>query len=362
MKSRTLVLAAMLLAAACSSSETKTPDPTQPPTTPAVSDDQRKTDSVNAVHDTLLADIQDLAKATVDIQAAAPTTTGRGWDATADAAAIKALKDAWVRARTAYERTEGALAPLFPDLDASIDARYDDFLTNLAGQGGDANLFDGDGVTGMHAIERIIFSDVTPPRVVDFEKTLTGYVPASFPKTEQEATDFKTKLCARLVADTKALLDQWKPAVIDIAVAYDGVTSLVEEQREKVNKASSNEEESRYAQRTMTDLRDNLAGTKKAYAIFQAWIISKPGGTDIDKKITDGIANLDAAYTKVSGEGIPAPPATWSAENPSAADLQTPFGQLYTTVRGGVDPENKDSIVSQLKDAGTLLGFKLPGQ
>ena len=43
------------------------------------------------------------------------------------------------------------------------------------------------------------------------------------------------------------------------------------EQREKVVKASTaTEEESRYAQRTMADIRDNLAGTKNAYALFQA--------------------------------------------------------------------------------------------
>ena len=362
MKTRSLFVAALVLTAACSSSGTSTPTPaTDAGTTTTETDDQRKTAAVNGVHDTLLADIQALAAAAVELQAAAPTTTGRGWDATQDAAAIAALKAAWIKARTAYERTEGALAPLFPDLDASIDARYDDFLTNL-GAAGDPNLFDGQGVTGMHAIERIIFSDVEPARVVGFEKALPGYVVAGFPKTEQESIDFRTKLCARLVTDTKALVEQWQPAVIDIAVAFDGVTSLVEEQREKVNKASSNEEESRYAQRTMTDLRDNLAGTRKAYAIFQAWILSKPGGADIDKKITDGLATLDTAYGKIDGEAIPTPPTTWQAENPSATDLQTPFGSLYTTVHTSVNPDWPDSVVAQLKDAGKLLGFKVPGQ
>ena len=99
--------------------------------------------------------------------------------------------------------------------------------------------------------------------------------------------------------------------------------SLVEEQREKVLKASTNEEESRYSQRTMTDLRDNLVGTKAAYAIFQPWITAKAGGADLDRGILAGFASLDAAYAAVSGEAIPEPPATWSAENPTAADLQT---------------------------------------
>ena len=49
--------------------------------------------------------------------------------------AIAAMTAAWVRARTAYEHIEGALAPLFPDLDAAIDARYDDFLDGARGAG-----------------------------------------------------------------------------------------------------------------------------------------------------------------------------------------------------------------------------------
>ena len=48
-----------------------------------------------------------------------------------DAAAIAAMKDAWKRRRIAYEHVEGATAPIFPDVDVSMDARYDDFLAML---------------------------------------------------------------------------------------------------------------------------------------------------------------------------------------------------------------------------------------
>jgi iron uptake system component EfeO len=365
----------LLVLAACSSVGSGTGTPVTPVVatdggvtpvpesgTGGLSDEQHRTEAVQAMHDKLLVDVQALAQAVSDLKDAAPTPVGRGWDKTLDAAAIASMRAAWIRARTAYEHIEGALAPLFPDIDTSIDARYDDFLANLGGAG-DAYLFDDTGVIGMHAVERVLYADVIPARVVTFEMSLQGYVAAAMPATELEAADFKNKLCAKLVTDTKTLLGEWTPAKIDIAIAYSGLVSLVEEQREKAVKASTSEEESRYSQRTMTDLRDNLAGTKTVYGVFQPWLLSKTnGGADLDRDILAGLARLDAAYTKVSGEAIPAPPATWSAESPSAADLMTPFGQLYTSITEEVDRTKPTSVVSKLDAAGTLLGFAVPGK
>ena len=328
---------------------------------PALTDAEQRAKAVQAMHDALLVDVQTLAQAVSDLKDAAPTPAGRGWDKTLDAAAITSMRTAWVRARTAYEHIEGALAPLFPDIDTAIDARYDNFLTNL-GAAGDAYLFDDQGVVGMHAVERVLYADVIPARVVTFEMSLQGYVAAAMPATALEAADFKNKLCARLVTDTKTLLGQWTPAKIDVAIAYSGLVSLVQEQREKVVKASTSEEESRYSQRTMTDLRDNLAGTRTAYGVFQPWLLTKTGGTDLDRDILAGFGKLDAAYSLVQGEAIPAPPATWSAEMPSAADLMTPFGQLFVSVTAQVDRTKTDSAVSKLDTAGTLLGFAVPGK
>ena len=42
---------------------------------------------------------------------------------------------------------------------------------------------------------------------------------------------------------------------------------------------------------------------------------------------------------------------------PSAADLQTPFGRLYTAVRAATDPRVEASIVDEMNDASALLGF-----
>ncbi len=310
------------------------------------------------MHQTLLADITELRDASVALQEAAPLPQGRGWDATEDAAAIDSMKQAWLRARSAYERTEGALAPLFPDIDAAIDARYEDFLEELAPTG-DQDLFDGQGATGMHAIERILFAPEIPAEVVEVEQTLPGYAPAAWPSTEEEAKKFKNELCAALVKDTETLLEQWSPQRIDVGGAYQGLIGLMNEQREKVVKASSSEEESRYARRTLADLRDNLAGTRKVYALFKPWLRTKNDGEAIDADVEAGFSALDAAYSATSSAAIPAPPDSWSSEEPSAEDLKTPFGQLYTAVFDAVDPSEPTSVVGSMDRAATAL--ELPG-
>lgn len=360
-----LLLAALLVAACSNDSGGGTPAPPTPPvvTPSGPTDAEQRAKAVQTMHDALLVDVSALAQAVSDLKDASPTPADRGWDTTLDAAAIASMRAIWIRARTAYEHIEGALAPLFPDIDTSIDARYDAFLADLAAQGGDKYLFDDQGVTGMHAVERIIFADVIPARVVEFEKTLPGYLPAAMPATAVEAADFKNKLCAKLVADTKLLLGEWTPAKIDAAVAYTGLVSLVAEQREKVVKASTGEEESRYAQRTMSDLRDNLAGTRTVYGIFEPWLLTKTnGGADLDRAVLAGLANLEKAYARVAGDAIPEPPATWSAENPSAADLATPFGQLFSSITKEVDRAEPESVVTKLDSAGTLLGLTIPGK
>jgi iron uptake system component EfeO len=312
----------------------------------------------------LKADLTTLWNASKELQAAAPAPTGRGWDKDMDAAAITAMKAAWVKARTAYEHVEGATAPIFSDIDVAIDERYDGFPESAGA--GDHTPFDDDGVTGMHAIERILYVDVTPTAVVKFEMdTLPGYVAAGWPKTEAEAADFKNKLCARLVTDTKTLLDGWTPQKIAVANAFNGLIGLVNEQQEKVNKAATFEEESRYSQRTMADLRANLEGTTQIYALFRAWLEKQPAmgttpaGTEVDAAIRAGFDDLDAVYGTVQGDAIPQPPVTWRAEGPAEADLQTPFGQLWTKVRDAVDIKKPDSLVNHMNDAATLLG--LPG-
>src|SRR3954453_9273419 len=80
--------------------------------------------------------LDSLHDAAVALQKDAPSSDADGWSATQDAAAVQKMRADWKRARTAYEHVEGAIAVLFPELDVSTDARYDDLIATRA----DANL------------------------------------------------------------------------------------------------------------------------------------------------------------------------------------------------------------------------------
>jgi iron uptake system component EfeO len=325
------------------------------------STDEQSKAAVTAMHATVLTDLDKLVEATKALQAAAPVNPGRGWDKAMDAAAIQSMKERWRDCRVAYEHVEGALAPIFPDLDGSIDARYDDFL---AENGPDMDLFDDQNVTGLHAAERIIYAPEIPASVVELESSLPGYKAAAYPATEAEATAFKDKLLARMVKDAEALRAGWTPANIDLPGAFTGLIDLMSEQREKVNKAGNQEEESRYSQKTMFDLRANLEGTRNVYESFRPWLKTltsedeEKDGPTLDAAIIQGFDELGGVYDTIDGDAFPQPPENWSAENPSAADLMTPFGRLYVAVTSAVDPAREGSIVHEMNHAGEALGLQ----
>jgi iron uptake system component EfeO len=193
--------------------------------------------------------------------------------------------------------------------------------------------------------------------VIEFESTLPGYAPASFPTTDAQAMEFKTELCQRLIDDATALHDQWTPNAIDVGAAYQGLVGLMNEQREKVNLAATGEEESRYAQTTLFDLRNNLDGTTKIYDFFQPWLDSNDGGSAIDGQIQTGFDTLHGLYNATSGDALPPVPSDWSSDDPSQADLQTPFGMLWASVHAAVDPATPGTVVYEMNQAAMMLGF-----
>jgi iron uptake system component EfeO len=328
------------------------------------SDDEPKTDAefqakvLTDVRNYLLGWSEKWLAAAKTLQAAAPVTTGRGWDATQDAAAITAMKAAWMNARDAYEHTEGVLAPLFPDQDVATDARYDDFLDELKPLG-DANPFDAEGVTGMHGIERILYAPAIPVEVVTFEQALPGYVPAAFPANELQSTEFKTKLSAKLVTDVQTLNATLANLRFDLPAAFNGVIDLVQEQVEKVDKAATGEEESRYAQSTMRDLRSNAKGCKEFYRLFSPWLKSKgAAGTAATVAAGAAFARLDSAYAAVPTEAIPLPPADWSSISPSPSALATPFGILWSAVHAEADASKPGTLAHAMEASLTTLGWQ----
>jgi iron uptake system component EfeO len=295
----------------------------------------------------------DLHAAATALCAAAPAT---GWTSADAAANVSAMKAAWKDARRAYQGLEGAADDFFPDLDAAIDTRYDDALA----LGPDPDLFDGRGFVGLHAIERILWSDAIPKGVTTFEMRLPDYQPAAFPATDAEAAEFQTGLCAQLVADTSALVAKVSGLALDSPSAYQGAVKLVAMQVVKIQEAGEGKDESRYANATLADMRADLAAASSTHAAFRDWLATKTGGAAADAAVAAGFERVQQAYGSVSGDGLPAVPAEWSSVAPSGAMLATPFGGLFQGMGVECDATRDGSLAHALGNVVTLLGLTPP--
>jgi iron uptake system component EfeO len=308
--------------------------------------DRRQAEVQSGIKLMIAARLADWQTAVEALQQAAPEGD-RGWDLVADAPALGDMREAWARGRLAYELVEGLIAPLFPESDVAADSRYETFVTEI-GKAGDLDPFDDRGVVGMHAIERILWADAIPSAVIAFEKGLPGYRQPGFPATAAAARAFKGQLVGRLAREIRELSANLGPVELDVAFAFRGLIDLALEQKEKVDKAATGEEESRYAQATMRDLRANTRGCRLTYEIFRPWLLTVLGGSQTDRDVLAAFARLEASYAEVPGDSIPVPPPTWSALAPSAADRVTPFGRLFSAVERESDDETPGSLVAML--------------
>ena len=147
-----------------------------------------------SMHDSIAADLADLVRR----GARAP---GRRADATRgrDADAARDRSHAWRKARVAYEHVEGATAPIFPDLDVSMDARYDDFLAERRRRRRTCSTARRD----RHARDR-----AHPVRAADSRRghrrsrrTLPGYRPAALPD-DRRARRWRSRRSSRRSSST----------------------------------------------------------------------------------------------------------------------------------------------------------------
>jgi iron uptake system component EfeO len=312
-------------------------------------------DATLTVRDYVGGQLEKLSKASEALQKAAPEPDADGWNADDDAAAVGDMRKAWGDARAAYERIEGSIVVLFHELDLSTDERYDGFIESDP----DAYLFDGQGVTGVHAIERILWSDTIPERVVQFESKLDGYVKAAFPSTESEARDFKTGLCQRLVDDTHEMSSEFKSlGTLDSTTAFRGMIGSMREQSEKTTKAASGEDESRYAQNTLADMRANLAGARAVFEAFRPWIEADTSVTKA-KEIASGLDSIEKAYAATSGNALPEVPVGFNPDDPSEDDLATPYGKLWSLLNKQTDPRDATSLVAKMNASADAM--RIPG-
>lgn len=312
-----------------------------------------RTQALNATKATVAADLAAITRAVTELRAAAPAPDADGWNATADRAQVEQMRAAWLRARDAYERVEGAIAQLFPDLDVAMDQRYDFFVDRAP----DTNLFDDQGATGLHSIERILWADAHPAHVVRFEMGLRNYTPAAYPSSMAEAQAFRDGLCARMIRDAQRLEREFGPLALDTSAAFRGVIGSMEEQVEKIDKAASGEEESRYAQTTLRDMGANLEGGRRTFNAFRPWLESRPNGPALARQIDARFTGLATYYGMLNGMAIPPVPAGFNPDMPSAADLMTPYGQLRTRVNQDASPMVSGSLVSLMNQAADLMSI-----
>ena len=283
----------------------------------------------------------------------APAPDADGWSRASDTAAVDAMRADWRCLRTSYERVEAAIAVLFPQYDASLDERYDGFIAD----GADANLFDDMGVTGVHAVERILWAGEHPRQVVEFEESLVGYSEARTPATEAEARSFRDALVGLILGNLRAMQADFAPAALDAASAFRGVIASMAEQLEKTNFAASGEDESRYAQYTLGDMRANLAGGREIYAHFRPWLRSRDGGEALDASVVAGFDRVARVYDTLPGDALPPVPRTWNPRMPSSADAATPYGMLHALLIDESDVRKDGSVVDQMSKAADVLGI-----
>lgn len=296
------------------------------------------------VHDLFVSEIDEFVAAAAELEDAAS-------EATWDPQTVVRMRAAWRRTNLAFERIEGPLAPIFPDLTLSIDDRYEAQLRGRM----DPNPFDDNGIRGIRAVERILWADSIPASVMELERTLPGFAVARFPANANERADFKMKLCHHILEDARRLQADWTAQKPDLSFALDAIYWGIKEQRIEITKAATHDEESAYAQASMAVLRANLEGTRAVYSTIRPLVLSR-GAADADRDLEAVFDDLSSGLPD-RGDSLPPPPTTWSSEHPSAEDLASPFGKLHTSIDRAFDPTRASSAPSALRRMGRALGL-----
>jgi iron uptake system component EfeO len=344
---RALLIACVVQAIACGTTDAPIEKP------PVVVDPVAAEATRLRIAAALAPDLDALVQAATELHDAAPLPVGRGWDATLDAAAIDAMKRAWIRGHDAYERVEVAIEPLFPDLHGAVDGRYEEAMTSGERE---RDPFDTRIVTGFHAVERILWSDAVPEAVMEFEHNLPLGFDPRYPATAEQARDFKNKLVNGILGTATVLRDRLA-AKIDVGRVLGGVVALLAEQKADLNRAAFGQDESRYARRSMTDLRSGLAGARVVFEAYRPWLAATPDGVEAARKIDAGFVTLAAAYDAIEGEATPDAPPRWKPLHPADDALATPFGRVFSAIAAASETGNPTSLAFALDRAAITLGL-----
>jgi iron uptake system component EfeO len=175
---------------------------------------------------------------------------------------IAKSKAAYEAARYSYEGIE-FLAEAFPDFDAEIDARPDDFP-----QGEKDPTW-----TGFHPLEKAIYAD-------------------------GKLDDNTDKLADKLLTDVTALHAEISKMTIDPAQAIGGAGELIEE----IQSGKITGEEERYSHTDFNDFKANLASAKFIFETYSPFI--KQRNSTLESDLRDNFSSVEksiAPYFNAQG-------------------------------------------------------------
>jgi iron uptake system component EfeO len=188
---------------------------------------------------------------------------------------IEKAKAAYAPTRVHWERSE-PIAELFADLDASMDAREDDF----------AKKADDPAFTGFHRLEKALFKD--------------------------NSTEGMKPIAEQLMKDTLTLQERIAELTIEPKDMVGGAAALIEE----VAATKVTGEEDRYSRTDLWDFNANLEGSEKIVQLLQPLLAEHDPGLHrkIDQNF-DEIKQVLVAYKAPSGGFV-------SYDEVSASDRQ----------------------------------------
>ena len=175
---------------------------------------------------------------------------------------IARSKAAYEAARTYYESIE-FLAEAFPDFDAAIDARPDDFPLGEKDPAW----------TGFHPLEKAIYTD-------------------------GKLDDTTDKLADKLLADITALRNEIGKMKIDPAQAIAGAGELIEE----IQAGKITGEEERYSHTDFYDFKANLSSARFIFETYSPFIKQRNGSLESD--LRDSFSSVEksiAPYFNAQG-------------------------------------------------------------
>jgi iron uptake system component EfeO len=197
---------------------------------------------------------------------------------------IQAAKDAYATSRQAWERIE-PIAGLVEDIDASVDARVDDFANE-----------DDPKWTGWHKLEYLLWV-----------------------KNDISQASGAPKLADQLDADIAKLKSTMDTTTIPASAIPSGAADLIEE----VSEGKLTGEEDRYSGTDLWDFAANVTGSKQAFEALKPALQTK--NPELVTKIEAGFADIQAQL-QAYGEG--------SGYRPYSALTDADKAKMKTTLAG----------------------------